>query len=367
MYFLYVFKEENGMNEINAKELKRIESLLKEVSTLELEKQQLADRKGSLAADEYKQLLSQNRERTKEIKTELSAFKRNCSKNLETVQTQLMALKREEKGLHTELKEVESNLKSDSADRKELTVEKKTILDRLKALEKERTQQKKQEALILKGAELFTRQNAVPEKKEKPAPANEETPQVEKEGINPLYAAGALISVIIIVAIIVQTTFFRKDLPEAVVEENTVEQVPDPVENTTEIMDAEGVITGNNVNLRQQPNIMSSVIKQLQMNDAVTIYEKRVVNESKDAVLSRMTQLTTEDGEKIKLDAGKGIVVLEEKEDVIIVSYPIDDGKSITGSVEKDAVKQISGDVWYRVRNAASIEGWIYGKYVELK
>jgi hypothetical protein len=349
------------MFEINTKEIKKIESLLNEVAFLLAEKEQLAEKKNSLSLDEHKDLTNKNRDRLKEVKGEITLFKRNCTKHLDIVQKQIKALEREERGLNRELQDIEAALATGEGDKNELTVEKRTIKERAKSLARELNQNKKEELLLNKGLELFIIDDREETKKK-------QVPIVsKKEKINPLYAAGAIGSVIIILLIIVYSTFFRNEKPvETTDQETSNEVMPAVKENTTEEMNASGTITGSNVNMRQLPNVMSAVIKQLQKDDRVQISQKQIVNEFDDAVLSQSTQITTESGEKIKLDPGKGIVIIEERENSFVISYAIDDMQSIKGTVPKDTVKRISGDTWYLVKNSAGLQGWVYGKYVDL-
>jgi len=351
---------------MNANRLKKITELKKELASLALRTEKLTEKKGKLAEDEYSALSAEYKKRIKQINLELADLKKGASAELSAAAKQISALDRESASLEKNIDKLEDSTgKEGIAKRKELQ-------QKLKSLHKELALQQKEEAALEQVMDTIAADSPAP-KTTREVKTNTQSAAVWS---SPLFI-GVSIGAFIIIAAAVLFFVFRahpsiESFDQAAAgtgapQSEGAEQTQEQPESEAVEVSLSGLINGKNVNMREQPNVTSPVIKQLQKGAQVSISAKKVVSGADDAVLSRQTQLTTQEGKQIKLDAGKGVFIVEENDSAFVVKYAIEDNKTVTGTVAKDAIQRLTGETWYKARNKEGIEGWVYGKYIEVK
>ncbi len=348
------------MNQMTAKELKQIAELRKELGSLEDKLSSLPEKKAKLEADQFAALASDYKQRIKEAKEELIALKKKAAQTLSSSKKQIDSLEREEASLNNMISKMGS-MPQKGVDKNEIGASLKGKRERLKAIARELATLHEQESAI----SLCIRDTAPPAMPK----AMKKTAAVPAFLQSPVFY-GVSLGVLLLAAATVLMLNLKSGKPidsEEVSAGTNQQSETQSVDSAIEEVDLSGVVNGNNVNMREEPNVSAPAIKQLQKGEKVTIFAKTNSAETGDAVFSKQAQITTEEGKQIKLDSGKGIFIIEERENSYLVRYEIEDDKMITGTVDKDAVQRITGEIWYKVTNEDGITGWMYGKYVDVQ
>ncbi|MDA3900739.1 MAG: hypothetical protein PF637_09510 [Spirochaetes bacterium] len=346
------------MNKITSKDLKRLAQLRNDLSALKSKQQQIKTKKKTLDKERYKAAVSEYKQLVDVAKNELVTLEKSVHQTLLDIEKKIRSLKREQTTINKEL----SKSSNDSTTNK-------NNHSRLKEIQKELELRHKQQTVLAhslkekkapKAAHQASDAGTAPQKTAK------KSQKKLSSGTNPLFIGAALGTIIIIGAITFTLFQMSKTENNSIQQPPVTEETTDPIKNEIIDVNLSGVINGTNVNIRTEPNVTSDAIRQLQKGAEVTVTAKKSTAMENDAVLSGLTQLTMESGKKIKLDAGKGIYIVEERDDGFLVRYPIKDGKTITGVVDKASVKRITGETWYRIRTKQGVNGWMYGKYIDI-
>lgn len=354
------------INDMTTKQIKRISELRNRMDSLKAKAQALSEKKGTLSAEEYRAIAGEYKNDFSAAKEELIELKKAASDELAAFKKQDYALEREQAALEKSIAKLEDEL-SKGGDKKTITPKLKADRERLKEVHNELTQNLKNEqniSLAIDGTQ------AVKSTVKTAAPSSSQTKNASIIS-NPLFL-GAAIAVVIIAVItaivLVRPLGTQSESGDQITQDSETQQSTTAenavVENIAVEVDMSGSVKGTNVNLRQEPNVSSPAIKQLQNGTKVSVSAKMVAGPN-DAVFSRQAQITTESGKKIKLDEGKGVVIIEEKENAFTVRYAVEDGEHITGTVAKDDIRRITGETWFKVKTGDGLSGWIYGQYVD--
>lgn len=345
-------------------EVKELISVYKEITALQKRLAKYASQSDRIPTGTYKAQTGDLKAEISGLKKKLTPLTRNIKKYIAENKKDIKSLDAENARQAKQGETLQTKFEASMMDKKEYLLEKRSLDATIKKNSKTIAALKTDEALLVQAIEATTPKAEVEVETATP-PKNGASITINKKY---LIGAGAAIAVVLIVF----AAKFVLDTPDkkqksATFEADAAQTEEMPVDNSITQLDKPGTIKGNNVNIRLEPNIKSPVIKQLHNGTKVTVLAEQNVSESGDALLSQTTQLTTETGKKIKLAAGKGIIILEEKEHSYLVKYAIADDKSVVGEVGKNSVKKISGDLWYQIKFQNSLTGWIYGKFVAVQ
>ena len=354
------FTREKYMSKLTSADLKQITEIRKQISAAEKSNNQ----------NDSKTLSEQ--------KKELQILKKKAMQVLSGTEKRINEIQRDLKPLVKVISQLTADANNGNHDsKKAASVKIKDSQKKLQELQKELELRKKQQRAIIqalndkpaskpKNTFSISNKKTPPTKKEK---KGTDTKISQKFVFNPLqifkskpYIPVAIIIVILLTGMIA-IYFYNKGTPSIEAPIESTEPGKAQIDDSIIEINAKGTITGNNVNLRVQPDVSSDVIRQLHNNSKVNVIAKTNSANRNGAVLVGQTQITMESGKKIKLDAGKGITITDESESSYTVSYPISDGKIISGTVDKNSVKKIAGETWYQVKTS-NTTGWIFGKFI---
>ena len=157
---------------------------------------------------------------------------------------------------------------------------------------------------------------------------------------------------------------FNHPAPEIPVERNPA---PEPEQVEAETSRNTGIITGSNVNIRSGPTTLANnIITKLQLGDEVIVLERKVMQSSNDAMLTkRKTTLTTLTGEEISLDKGKAVTFEKQKGNQYMVSVDLGNSQPTIGYIRFRDLRPTAGggEEWFKIRFSGG-EGWVFGEYL---
>jgi serine/threonine protein kinase len=139
------------------------------------------------------------------------------------------------------------------------------------------------------------------------------------------------------------------------------EEIPIQEEETRDL----AFIQGSNVNIRKTPTTMeNNILTRLQNGDEVEVLErKRVQGDSKALATRNQTTLTTEDGQKIILNSGKAVALVEKQGRRSLVIAKMNNGDKIKGYVASRDLRSVASEIWFRIKHDRG-EGWVMGDYL---
>ena len=174
-----------------------------------------------------------------------------------------------------------------------------------------------------------------------------------------------LLIIIIPLVFLINNEMINQDL------QNYTESPEEEIFSDVVILKRYGFITGNKINLREEPKIADNIIVLLYEGEEVEILEQKYddVGISNTYTCNGDVVLSTEEAPySIKLRNGKAVKVVNEyrcsgKEFYVEVEYK---EKKIYGCLSSKKLEKMNYP-WYKIMDDEGNIGWLYGKFVEIE
>lgn len=128
-----------------------------------------------------------------------------------------------------------------------------------------------------------------------------------------------------------------------------------------------GYINGNEVIVREGPAVSSRNIEVLTNNTKIIIIGEEHCTDEKAVILTVPERVVTYNGRKISLKYGQAMELIEYWGHGLRHSAKcnVKIGNEIaTVSVYKDEIREIYGDVWFRIKTPSGKEGFVFGEFI---
>ncbi len=155
------------------------------------------------------------------------------------------------------------------------------------------------------------------------------------------------------------------NLPSAPTRQAQTYQASPPASPPPQSYATQGHIRGNEVIMRSGPSTASARVAVLYNNNPVTILDRYTCEDPSAAMLTSAVTVYLNRG-SVTFQYGQAIKIISDDGGYVVAEIEYADGaRSVRTNINKNNMKRLYGETWYRVRTSSGSEGYVYGEYVQ--
>lgn len=124
-----------------------------------------------------------------------------------------------------------------------------------------------------------------------------------------------------------------------------------------------GIIKGNDVIVRAEPNFTGSVLDYVNDGRRVKILNRQKCEDQNSAIIDVPTVIVSVDGKNVVLKKGQAVQIIGLSADKYKCQTEINK-KNVYVYLSQKEFKKVYGDLWYQIQLDNNKIGWVYGEYI---
>ena len=156
--------------------------------------------------------------------------------------------------------------------------------------------------------------------------------------------------------------YFNQDKDNKVSVEHTTNTHELTVEGKKKVVTT-GVIKGNDVIVRAEPNFTGSVLDYVNDGLKIKILNRQKCEDQNAAVIDVPSVIVSVDGKNVVLKKGQAVQIIGLSAGKYKCQTEINK-KNVYVFLNQKEFKKIYGDIWYQIQLDNNKIGWVYGEYI---